>query len=193
MDTSQTNHFDILVLGSGEAGKYIAWTLSSKAGKRCAVIERRWLGGSCPNVACLPSKNVVHSANVAHLASQGSIYGLPFMMGDTAGGRGCMKMEAVRARKRDMVKGLVEMHAGKYQDSGVELIWGEGKFLQAKKIEVTGADGDKRLVFRVTVLHPTLFSRTQRVALFDSLRDQGTIRLNSSNELDHWLAVLELL
>lgn len=157
MNPSQTNHFDILVLGSGEAGKYIAWTLSSKAGKRCAVVERRWLGGSCPNVACLPSKNFVHSANVAHLASQGSIYGLPFMMGDAAGGRAIMKMEAVRDRKREMVNGLVDMHAGKYKDFGVELIWGEGKFLGPKKIEVIGADGDKRWVFSESFIFPSLF------------------------------------
>ena len=145
MTTSQS-HFDVLVLGSGEAGKYIAWTLSSKAGKRCAIIERRWLGGSCPNVACLPSKNVVHSANVAHLASHGSIYGLPFMARDAAVGGGIVKMEAVRDRKREMVNGLVDMHAGKYKDFGVELIWGEGKFVGVKKIEVTGTEGDKRIV-----------------------------------------------
>ena len=130
MSYSESNHFDILVLGSGEAGKYIAWTLSSKASKRCAVIERRWLGGSCPNVACLPSKNFVHSANVAHLASQGSTYGLPFMLRDA--GRSFVGMEAVRNRKRDMVKGLVNMHAGRFEAFGVELIWGEGKFTGAK-------------------------------------------------------------
>ena len=184
MATSQSNHFDVLVLGSGEAGKYIAckhvlpvrlsyfilrskrWslapqtfpvclylamltprssigTLSSKAGKRCAVIERRWLGGSCPNVACLPSKNVVHSAQVVHLASQGCTYGLPFMMRDAAGS-GIVKMEAVRDRKREMVKGLMEMHAGRFKDTGVELIWGNGKFTGVKTIEVTGEHGEKR-------------------------------------------------
>jgi len=56
--------YDIVVVGSGEAGKYLAWTLS-KAGNRTALIERRLVGGSCPNVACLPSKNVIHSAKVA--------------------------------------------------------------------------------------------------------------------------------
>jgi pyruvate/2-oxoglutarate dehydrogenase complex dihydrolipoamide dehydrogenase (E3) component len=124
MSSSESKIFDILVLGSGEAGKYIAWTLSSKASKRCAVIERRWLGGSCPNFACLPSKNFVHSANVAHSTSQGSTYGLPFMLGDEGGS--FVKMEAVRDRKRDMVKGLVDMHASRFEAFGVELIWGEG-------------------------------------------------------------------
>ena len=55
--------YDVVVLGSGEAGKYLAWTLASE-GKRVAVVERRYVGGSCPNIACLPSKNVIHSAKV---------------------------------------------------------------------------------------------------------------------------------
>jgi pyruvate/2-oxoglutarate dehydrogenase complex dihydrolipoamide dehydrogenase (E3) component len=64
--TPQTEHYDLLVLGSGEAGKYIAWTMASAA-KKVAVIERRYIGGSCPNIACLPSKNIIYSAKVAHL------------------------------------------------------------------------------------------------------------------------------
>ena len=53
--------YEILILGSGEAGKYLAWTMA-KAGHRTAMVERRWLGGSCPNIACLPSKNLIYSA-----------------------------------------------------------------------------------------------------------------------------------
>jgi Pyruvate/2-oxoglutarate dehydrogenase complex, dihydrolipoamide dehydrogenase (E3) component, and related enzymes len=60
-------HCDILVLGSGESGKYLAWTLA-REGKRAVVIERALVGGSCPNVACLPSKNVIYSGHVAALA-----------------------------------------------------------------------------------------------------------------------------
>src|SRR5689334_2994893 len=56
--------YDIVVLGSGTAGKPLAWTLGSE-GTRVAVIERKYVGGACPNIACLPSKNLVHSAKVA--------------------------------------------------------------------------------------------------------------------------------
>jgi pyruvate/2-oxoglutarate dehydrogenase complex dihydrolipoamide dehydrogenase (E3) component len=55
--------FDILIIGSGEAGKFLAWTMA-KAGQRTAVVERGLIGGSCPNIACLPSKNIIHSAKV---------------------------------------------------------------------------------------------------------------------------------
>ena len=51
--------YQILVVGSGEAGKYLAWTMA-KAGHRTAMVERKHLGGSCPNVACLPSKNLIY-------------------------------------------------------------------------------------------------------------------------------------
>ena len=59
--------FEILILGSGQGGKLLAWHLA-RSGRRTAVVERRWIGGSCPNIACLPSKNEIWSAKVAHLA-----------------------------------------------------------------------------------------------------------------------------
>src|SRR5205823_15073507 len=59
-----SSEYDFVVLGTGEGAKYIAWTLA-KEGHRVASIERKYIGGSCPNIACLPSKNVIHSAKVA--------------------------------------------------------------------------------------------------------------------------------
>ena len=55
-----------LVIGSGEAGKILAWNLA-KMGQQTAVVERAMIGGSCPNVACLPSKNVIYSAKAVSL------------------------------------------------------------------------------------------------------------------------------
>jgi pyruvate/2-oxoglutarate dehydrogenase complex dihydrolipoamide dehydrogenase (E3) component len=55
---AEPQHFDVLVLGSGQGGKLLAWHMA-QAGKRTACIERRWIGGSCPNIACMPSKNEV--------------------------------------------------------------------------------------------------------------------------------------
>lgn len=51
---SQPQQFEVLILGSGEAGKLLAWHMA-QSGRRTAVVERRWVGGSCPNIACLPS------------------------------------------------------------------------------------------------------------------------------------------
>ena len=62
----QAEHFEVLVVGSGAGGKLIAWHMA-QSGRRTAVVERRWIGGSCPNIACMPSKNEISSAKVAHL------------------------------------------------------------------------------------------------------------------------------
>jgi pyruvate/2-oxoglutarate dehydrogenase complex dihydrolipoamide dehydrogenase (E3) component len=66
MQTPTPEEYDVVVLGSGEAGKYIAWTLAKK-GMRAVVIERKYVGGSCPNIACLPSKNIIHEGGLVLL------------------------------------------------------------------------------------------------------------------------------
>ena len=70
----QSEKFEVLVLGSGTGGKLIAWYMA-QSGRRTAVVERRWVGGSCPNIACMPSKNEISSAKVAHFAREGGDYG----------------------------------------------------------------------------------------------------------------------
>ena len=84
--------FEVLVIGSGEAGKNLAWAMG-KAGKRTAVIERKLIGGSCPNIACLPTKNVIHSAKVAELARREGEFGVMTE-------RLTIDMASVYARKR---------------------------------------------------------------------------------------------
>ncbi|MCU1263397.1 MAG: FAD-dependent pyridine nucleotide-disulfide oxidoreductase [Bryobacterales bacterium] len=134
----EVEHYEVLVLGSGEAGKYIAWNTAS-SGKKTALIERRYIGGSCPNIACLPSKNVIHSAKVARLATEAAAYGLhPAEPG--------VDMQVVRDRKRAMVTGLVQMHKDRFAQSGTELILGEGRFVAPRTIEVTLADGGARVL-----------------------------------------------
>jgi pyruvate/2-oxoglutarate dehydrogenase complex dihydrolipoamide dehydrogenase (E3) component len=136
--TSQPEEYDLLVLGSGAAGKLLSWTLAPK-GIKTAVIERKYVGGACPNIACLPSKNIVHSAKVASFFFRSREFGISK---DNCN----INMEAVRQRKRDMVQDLVEMHLANYKASGAELIMGSGRFVGPKTIEVTAADGAKRLL-----------------------------------------------
>jgi ribulose 1,5-bisphosphate synthetase/thiazole synthase len=56
--TSEPERYEMLVLGSGEGGKFLAWHMA-KTGHRTAVVERKLIGGSCPNTNCLPSKNEI--------------------------------------------------------------------------------------------------------------------------------------
>jgi pyruvate/2-oxoglutarate dehydrogenase complex dihydrolipoamide dehydrogenase (E3) component len=135
---SSPERFDALVLGSGEGGKYLAWSLA-RSGRRVAVVERRWIGGSCPNTNCLPSKNEIWSAKVADLARHGAKFG-------TATGPVAVDMAKVRQRKRDMVEGLVAVHLENYRASGAELIMGEGHFVAPKTLEVRLNDGGIRVL-----------------------------------------------
>ena len=135
---TEIDKFEFLVLGSGEAGKYLAWTMA-KAGHRTAVVERRWIGGSCPNIACMPSKNVIWSAKVASLSGRGPEFGLP--------SASTVDMAAVRWRKRKMVEDMVNVHLQRYKlESNVQLIMGEGRFVGPKRLEVKTNDGTVRLV-----------------------------------------------
>jgi pyruvate/2-oxoglutarate dehydrogenase complex dihydrolipoamide dehydrogenase (E3) component len=135
---AQPEPFETLVLGSGEGGKYLAWHMA-QSGRRTAVVERRWIGGSCPNVNCLPSKNEIWSAKVADLVHQAARFGA--VTGSVA-----IDMEKVRQRKRDMVEGLVAVHLQNYKSSGAELIMGAGHFVAPKTLEVRLNDGGTRLL-----------------------------------------------
>ncbi len=134
----QTERYDVLVLGSGFGGKLLAWHLA-RSGRRTAVVERRWIGGSCPNIACLPSKNEIWSARIAHLAHHAAQFGT--MTGPVA-----IDMAKVRQRKRDMVDREIALHLQNYKQSGAELIMGSGAFVAPKTIEVQLNDGGTRVL-----------------------------------------------
>jgi pyruvate/2-oxoglutarate dehydrogenase complex dihydrolipoamide dehydrogenase (E3) component len=130
---------DILILGSGYGGKLLAWHMA-QAGKRTAVVERRWVGGSCPNIACLPSKNEIWGARVAHLAHHAGQFGI------VAGPPVATDMAVVRRRKADMVSREVEFHLQQYKTTRAELIMGSGRFVASKTIEVRLNDGGTRVL-----------------------------------------------
>ena len=135
---AQSEPIEVLVLGSGFGGKLLAWHMA-RSGRRTAVVEQRWIGGSCPNIACLPSKNEIWSARIAHLARHASEFG-------TVTGPVATDMAKVRQRKRDMVDAEIALHLRNYQTSGAELIMGTGRFVEPKTLEVRLNDGGTRVL-----------------------------------------------
>jgi pyruvate/2-oxoglutarate dehydrogenase complex dihydrolipoamide dehydrogenase (E3) component len=113
-------NYQNVIIGSGEGGKYLAWHLAQSK-QKTVVVERRWVGGSCPNVNCLPSKNEIWSAKVADLVHHADRFG------STASGAPS-DMAGVRKRKREMVEGLIAVHLDRYKTTGAELIMGEAEF-----------------------------------------------------------------
>jgi pyruvate/2-oxoglutarate dehydrogenase complex dihydrolipoamide dehydrogenase (E3) component len=131
-------HYENLVIGSGEGGKYLAWHMAS-SGHRTAVVERRLIGGSCPNTNCLPSKNEIWSAKVAdfmrHGAAFGSMVASPHV-----------DMARVLARKKAMVDGLIKIHLDNFKATGAALIMGTARLTGPKTVSVVLNDGGTKVL-----------------------------------------------
>src|SRR5215467_12635878 len=125
-------------MGSGPGGKVLAGPVE-RMGRRIAVVERQWVGGSCPAGSCMPSKNEIWSARVGYLARHAAAFGAM---------NGAIKtdMMKVLGRKRAMVDREVAFHVDAYKKSGAELIMGSGRFVAPKTIEVQLNDGGTRLL-----------------------------------------------
>jgi pyruvate/2-oxoglutarate dehydrogenase complex dihydrolipoamide dehydrogenase (E3) component len=124
-----------VILG-GAGGKLLAWHFAS-SGQPTAVVERRWIGGSCPNVNCMPSKNEIWSAKVSYLVHHAATYG-------AATGPVAIDMARVRQRKRDMVEDQIAAHLANYRASGAQLIMGTACFVAPRTLEVRLNDGGTR-------------------------------------------------
>jgi pyruvate/2-oxoglutarate dehydrogenase complex dihydrolipoamide dehydrogenase (E3) component len=134
--TMATEHYRNLIVGSGEGGKILAWNLA-KRGEKTVVIERSMVGGSCPNVACLPSKNLIYSAKAVSLVDPKA--GLGVVTGPVR-----VDMAGVARRKRTMIDGLMELHLANFRSSGAELVMGEARFNEPKTVAVTLTGGGTR-------------------------------------------------
>lgn len=136
--TTSPEECDLVVLGSGIGGKITAWFFAQK-GQRAVVVERKYAGGggSCPNVACLPAKNIIHSAKVASFFYRSGEFGV-------SKENVRINMPDVRERKRKMVSHLADIFSDIYKKSGAELLMGTGRFIGPRTIEVDLAGGGKR-------------------------------------------------
>jgi pyruvate/2-oxoglutarate dehydrogenase complex dihydrolipoamide dehydrogenase (E3) component len=134
---ANVERYDDLIIGSGIAGKFIAWT--GEARRRTAIVERGLLGGSCPNVACLPSKNMIWSAKVISLARRGIEFGVESES---------MKVDmgAVQRRKRTMVEELRKIHLDHTKASGADLIMGVARFVGPRIVEIELRGGGTRTI-----------------------------------------------
>src|ERR1700740_1996165 len=144
---SQPEEFDLVILGGGTGSPVAAWTFAGE-GKRVAVVDRKYIGGSCPNIACLPSKNIIHSAKVASYFHRSKEFGIRH-------DGFAIDMADVRERKRRMVRGLNDMYMKNYRNTGAEFILGTGQFLAPRTVEVTLADETTRQLRGANVIVST--------------------------------------
>ena len=139
--------YDLVILGGGTGSTIAAWTFAGE-GRRVAAIDRKYIGGSCPNIACLPSKNIIHTAKVASYFRRSEEFGIA-CDGFT------ISMSGVRDRKRKMVSGLNAMYLDNYRKTGAEFICGTGRFIALRTVEVTFADGTTRQLRGANVIVST--------------------------------------
>jgi pyruvate/2-oxoglutarate dehydrogenase complex dihydrolipoamide dehydrogenase (E3) component len=132
-----TQHYDAIVIGSGQAGGPLATALAH-AGRRTALIEREHIGGTCINEGCTPTKTMVASARVAHLARRAADYGV--QVGPVA-----VEMAKVRQRKREIVESFRGGSQRRIESTdGLDLIFGEASFSGPKSLAVRLNGGGSR-------------------------------------------------
>jgi len=139
--------WDLVILGGGTGSTIAAWTFASQ-GQRVAVIDRKYIGGSCPNIACLPSKNIIHSAKVASYFRRGEDFGIR-RHGFS------VDMSKVRGRKRKMVSRLNDMYLDNYKKTGAEFILGAGRFVGPRTLEAMLPDRTRRQLRGANVIIST--------------------------------------
>jgi len=131
------DHYDAIIIGSGQAGKPLATTLG-KAGWKTALIERDHIGGTCINYGCTPTKTMFNSARVAYLARRAADFGVH--SGDVN-----VNMKEVRARKQRVVEQFRESGLkGIQRTPNLDLITGNARFTGPREIEIQLNDGGTR-------------------------------------------------
>jgi pyruvate/2-oxoglutarate dehydrogenase complex dihydrolipoamide dehydrogenase (E3) component len=144
---TEAEAYDLVILGDGTGSTLAAWTFAGE-GQRVVVVDRKYIGGSCPNIACLPSKNIIHSAKVAEYVRDSKDFGVS--VGDFS-----IDMSVVRGRKRRMVTGMNEMYLENYKKTGAEFILATGRFVGPKTVEATLPDGSVRRLRGTNVIVST--------------------------------------
>ena len=133
------DQYDAIIIGSGQAGNPLARAFAN-AGRKTALIERGFVGGTCINYGCTPTKTMFNSARVAYLARRAADYGVHH--GDVT-----MNMSEVRARKQRVVEEFRESGLKGIQNTAnLDLIFGSAKFIGKHEIEIQLDNGHNRLL-----------------------------------------------
>ena len=130
---------DLLVIGGGKAGKSLAMD-RAKAGWKVAMVERDKIGGTCINVACIPTKALVGSARTVLMARHAEV------MGVELGDQPLVSVDGLRRHKSSVVDGMVAAHKKMFADSGMDFIFGVARFIAPRTVEVETRDEPIRLL-----------------------------------------------
>jgi pyruvate/2-oxoglutarate dehydrogenase complex dihydrolipoamide dehydrogenase (E3) component len=138
MNDREIEDVDLLVIGGGKAGKSLAMD-RARAGWKVAMVERDKIGGTCINVACIPTKALVGSARTVLAARQAEVMGVEV-------DEPLVSVDGLRQHKSSVVDGMVAAHKKMFADSGMDFILGAARFFAPRTVEIETHDGDLRLL-----------------------------------------------
>jgi pyruvate/2-oxoglutarate dehydrogenase complex dihydrolipoamide dehydrogenase (E3) component len=134
---SATDHYEAIVIGSGQAGTPLCQALAN-SGLRTALVERAHVGGTCVNEGCTPTKTMVASGRIAYLARRGADYGVHT-------GSITIDMNRLRQRKRDIVDSFRNGSQSRIEKTpNLDLLFGEASFTGPGSVQVRPKDGSQR-------------------------------------------------
>lgn len=139
MSTNVIEEVDLLVVGGGKAGKSLAME-RAKAGWRVAMVERRFVGGTCINVACIPTKSLVNSARRLIDARTDDVFGV------VGTDRARVDLAKLRAHKEGIVGAMVDAHEQMFTAPGLDFVRGEARFTGERTVTVALGDGGERTI-----------------------------------------------
>lgn len=151
-DPTTSSPFDLVVLGAGSGG-YACALRASQLGLTVALVEEDKIGGTCLHRGCIPTKALLHAAELADGARVGASHGVltSFEGIDTA---------ALHARKDKVVAQLHRGLTGLIGQAGIEVVRGRGRLVDTSTVEVEGEGGTTRLSGRTVVLATGSYART---------------------------------
>jgi pyruvate/2-oxoglutarate dehydrogenase complex dihydrolipoamide dehydrogenase (E3) component len=170
-----SNQYDAIIIGSGQAGNPLARAFGN-AGWKTVLIERAYIGGTCINYGCTPTKTMFNSARVAYLARRASDYGVHH-------GEVTVNMREVRARKQRVVEEFRESGLkGIEKTKNLDLLFGKARFISPHELEVQMNDGSKRKITAEKIFINT--GGRPAKPQFEGIDDIPTLDSTSIMELD---------
>ncbi|MBC7895948.1 MAG: mercuric reductase [Cytophagaceae bacterium] len=183
MAPSNTSHYDAILLGSGQGGTPLAGAFA-KAGRRTLLIDRLHVGGTCINEGCTPTKTMVASARVAYLARRGADYGVH-------GGPISVDQARVRERKRAIVESFRGGSEDRLVAAGVEVQFGQGRFVAPRTLEITTTDGTaSRVSADVVVISTGLRNAPPDIAGLDTVTALDNVSIMELDRAPEHLVVI---
>ncbi|GGS49969.1 FAD-dependent oxidoreductase [Streptomyces griseoviridis] len=165
---------DLLVVGGGKAGKTLAMD-TARAGRRVVMVERGMIGGTCINVACIPTKALVTSARLARRVATAESLGLNL-------GKLEVDLRLLRSHKEGVVSEMVDLNHRQFLDSGMDLVLGEARFVAERTVEIRLNEGGRRVVRGGDVVINT--GTVPHVPAVPGLAEAGVLSSETIQQLD---------